>query len=379
MKFSTKLIHNGNAIDPFTGAVSIPIYQTSTYHQEDLDNPSAYEYSRSGNPTRQALENIMTQLEGGSNAYAFASGMAATAAALSIFSSGDHIICCQDVYGGTFRAVEKIFSRFGISHSFVDATDLDEIRGAIKFNTVAIFIETPSNPLLRITDIRGVVQIAKDHNLTTIIDNTFMSPYLQRPIEFGVDIIVHSGTKFLSGHSDVLSGIVVTANHDLGKRIYAIQNGLGGVLGPQDCWLMMRGLKTLKVRMDEQQKVAGLLANWFSNSSAVEKVFYPGLAEHAGSKIHFGQSDGPGAVLSVDFGSGARARHFMSHTSLAAVAVSLGGVETIISYPEMMSHASMPKAERDRLGITEGLVRISAGIEDSSDLISDFENAITGI
>src|SRR5659263_760627 len=258
MKFSTKLIHNGNDIDKATGAVSVPIYQSSTFHQFDLNNPSQYEYSRSGNPTRNALENILAQLEGGTNAFAFSSGMAATSAVFSIFSAGDNIVCCKDVYGGTFRALTKIFSRFGIEHTFVDATNLDELKNAIKSNTVALFLESPSNPLLKITDIRGAVKIAKEKNILTIIDNTFMSPYLQRPIEFGVDIIIHSATKFLSGHSDVLSGVVITADKQLGSKVYAIQNGMGGVLGPQDCFLLIRGLKTLKVRLEEQQKSAGI-------------------------------------------------------------------------------------------------------------------------
>lgn len=377
MKFSTLLIHNGKAIDPETGAVSLPIYHASTFHQPDLEHPGEFDYARSGNPTRCALEAIVAQLEGGTDAYAFASGMAATSAALSIFSAGDHIVCCQDIYGGTFRVLETIFTRFGISHTFVDATDLAAMEGAIRKETVAILLETPSNPLLNITDIRGAVKIAKEHQLLTIMDNTFLSPYLQRPIQLGVDIVVHSGTKFLSGHSDVLSGNVVTATRELGKRIYQIQNGMGAVLGPQDCWLLMRGIKTLKVRMAEQQKTAGILADWFQNSGSIEKVYYPGLPSHPGSALHRSQADGPGAVLSVDFGSREKARRFMGNVKLAAVAVSLGGVETIISYPVMMSHAAMPKSERDRLGITDGLIRISAGIEDAEDLISDFSTALS--
>jgi len=375
MKFSTKLIHNGNDIDKATGAVSVPIYQSSTFHQFDLNNPSQYEYSRSGNPTRNALENILAQLEGGTNAFAFSSGMAATSAVFSIFSAGDHIVCCKDVYGGTFRALTKIFSRFGIEHTFVDATNLDELKNAIKSNTVAIFLESPSNPLLKITDIRGAVKIAKEKNILTIIDNTFMSPYLQRPIELGVDIVIHSATKFLSGHSDVLSGVVITADKQLGSKVYAIQNGMGGVLGPQDCFLLIRGLKTLKVRLEEQQKSAGIVANFFENSGIAKKVYYPALDSHSGKDIHFSQADGAGAVLSVDFGSGEKAKQFMSKVTLAAVAVSLGGVETIVSYPVMMSHASIPKPEREKLGITEGLVRISVGLEDVYDLIDDFKNA----
>lgn len=376
MKFSTKLIHNEYSTDKNTGAVSFPIYQASTFHNFDLEKPATFDYARSGNPTRQALEAILAGLEGGTNAYAFASGMAAISATIAIFNSGDHIICCQDVYGGTFRALEKIFSRFGILHTFVDATSLEEINNAIQPNTKGLFLESPSNPLLKITDIKGAVAIAKENNLISIIDNTFMSPYLQRPIELGIDIVVHSGTKFLSGHSDVLSGAVITATKQLGSRIYAIQNGFGGVLAPMDCWLLMRGIKTLKVRMDEQQKSAEIIANWFEKGAFADKVYYPTLSSHIGKEIHLSQADGGGAVLSVDLGDATKAKRFMSKVKLGVVAVSLGGVETIISYPVLMSHAAMPKSEREKLGITEGLIRISVGLEDPYDLIADFENAL---
>jgi cystathionine beta-lyase/cystathionine gamma-synthase len=376
MKFSTKLIHNESAVDRHTGAVSVPIYQSSTYHQFDLENPSQFDYSRSGNPTRLALENMMAQLEGGTNAYAFASGMAAISAVFAMFSAGDHIVCCQDVYGGTFRALEKIFPRFGITHTFVDATDLEQIENAITPNTKAIYLETPSNPILKIIDIKGCAKIAKEHDILTIIDNTFMSPYLQRPIELGIDIVIHSGTKFLSGHSDVLSGVVITSTRELGQKVYALQNGMGGVLGPQDCFLFIRGLKTLKVRMEEHQKSAGIIADWFEQSGYANKVYYPSLDSHEGKGLHLSQADGGGAVLSVDFGSEQKAKSFMAKATLAAVAVSLGGVETILSYPVMMSHAAMPKKERERLGITDGLVRISVGLEDVQDLIDDFNNAL---
>jgi cystathionine beta-lyase len=376
MNFSTKLIYNENNIDKTTGAVNVPVYQTSTFHQFDLEHPSQFDYSRSGNPTRFALENIMASLESGSNAYAFASGIAAVSAVFATFSCGDHIVCSKDVYGGTFRAIEKIFSRFGIEHTFVDATNLNEIKKAIKPNTKAIYLETPSNPLLKITDIKGAVKIAKEHNLLSLIDNTFMSPYFQRPIELGVDIVIHSGTKFLAGHSDVICGIVVTSTKELGDKVYAIQNGMGGVLGPQDCFLLMRGIKTLKVRMEEQQKSAAIIAEWLENGNIAKKVYYPGLSSHEGHKLHLSQATGAGAILSVDFGSMERAKSFMSKVTIPAVAVSLGSVETIVSYPVMMSHASMPKYEREKRCITDGLVRISVGLEDVNDLIDDFKNAL---
>ncbi|HEY9061290.1 MAG TPA: aminotransferase class I/II-fold pyridoxal phosphate-dependent enzyme [Pseudobacteroides sp.] len=376
MKFGTKLIHNGNEIDKYTGALSIPIYQASTYHQKDLDNPGEYEYSRVGNPTRNALEYSIAILENGKKGFAFSSGMAATSSVLSIFSAGDHIVLCEDVYGGTYRISTTFFKRFKLEVTLVDAADLDAIKNSIKDNTKAIFLETPSNPLLKITDLRAVVSIAKEHNLLTIIDNTFMSPYLQRPIDLGIDIVVHSATKFIGGHSDVLAGLVVVNDEELAQKIYSVQLSFGAVLGPLDSWLLLRGLKTLKVRMDYQQKGAEALAKWLAGNKNVEKVYYPGLPDHPGSNIHLSQADGSGAVLSFKAKSVETARKFMSGIKTAAVAVSLGGVETIVSYPVKMSHVSMPKEERDRLGISDSLIRVSVGLEDVEDLIEDFERAL---
>jgi cysteine-S-conjugate beta-lyase len=372
MKFGTKLVHNGNEIDQKTGALSIPIYQVSTFFQHDLDQRQEFDYSRSGNPTRQSLENTIALLEGGHRGFAFASGMAATSSVLSIFSAGDHLIICEDVYGGTFRIASKFFNRFKIEITFVDAADLDQIKNAVKTNTKAIFLETPSNPLLKITDLKGAVRIAKENNLLTIIDNTFMSPYLQRPIELGADIIIHSATKFIGGHSDVIAGLAVANTEELSQRIYAVQNGFGAVLGPQDSWLLLRGLKPLKIRPDYQQKNASLLAEWLSRNPAVKAVFYPGMKDHPGREIHFSQAEGPGAVLSFRTQGMAEALRFLKEVKIGAVAVSLGGVETIISYPARMSHASMPVAERARLGITDDLIRISVGLEEIDDLIEEF-------
>lgn len=372
MKFGTKLIHNGNEMDNVTGALSIPIYQVSTYNKFDIDKPQEYDYSRSGNPTRKALEDTIAKLEGGVGGYAFSSGMAATSSVLSIFSAGDHIIVCEDVYGGTYRIFTTYFNRFKLDVTFVNAADLDEVRKNIKENTKALFLETPSNPLLKITDLRSAVQIAKEHNLITIIDNTFMSPYLQRPIELGIDIVIHSATKFIGGHSDVLAGLVVTKDPLLAKRIYSVQNAFGAVLGPQDSWLLLRGLKTLKVRLDYQQSNAGKLAKWLKEQKKVKEVYYPGLDGHEGKDIHFSQADGAGAVLSFKTIDDETARIFMNNIKLAAVAVSLGGVETIVSYPAKMSHAAIPREERERLGITDNLIRVSVGLEDFEDLIEDF-------
>jgi cystathionine beta-lyase len=377
MRFGTKLIHNGNEVDRHTGALSIPIYQTSTYHHEDLDNPPEFDYSRSGNPTRKALEETIALLEGGDRGFAFSSGMAATSSVLSIFSAGDHIVVCEDVYGGTYRICSTFFRRFKLDVTFVDASDLDGVRRSIKENTRAIFLETPSNPLLKITDLRGAVEIAREHGLLTIIDNTFMSPYLQRPLELGLDIVVHSATKFIGGHSDVVGGLVVVKGEELARRVYAMQNGFGAVLGPQDSWLLLRGLKTLKVRLDYQQQNARRLAEGLRNNKNVAEVYYPGLEGHKGKEIHLSQADGAGAVLSFKAVSVEKALAFMKNVKTAAVAVSLGGVETIASYPVMMSHASIPPAERERLGITPSLIRISAGLEETEDLMEDFERALS--
>lgn len=376
MKFGTKLIHNEYAIDKNTGALSIPIYQVSTYHQENIDSNQEYQYSRSENPTRRALEETIALLEGGDQGFAFSSGMAATSSVLSIFSSGDHIVVCEDVYGGTFRITDQFFSKFGVEITFVDASDLEQMRRAFKPNTKALFLETPSNPTLKITDIKSACILAKEYGALVIIDNTFMSPYLQRSIKLGVDIVIHSATKFIGGHSDVLGGLVVVKGRELCKRVYFVQNGFGAVLGPQDCWLLLRGLKTLKVRMDYQQQGAIKLAHWLQAQPEVKRVYYPGLASHPGSEIHAAQTDGPGAVLSFETHDVETARHFMQKVQHAAVAVSLGGVETILSYPVKMSHGSMPKAEREKRGISDSLMRVSVGLEDIDDLIEDFGNAL---
>lgn len=374
--FGTKLIHNDSAIDKSTGALSIPIYQVSTFHQEDIDNPPPYDYARSGNPTREALEKTIALLEGGDRGFAFSSGMAATSSVLSLFSAGDHLLICQDVYGGTYRVSTTLFQRFGIEATFLDTTDIDNIRKEIKKNTKGIFLETPSNPLLKITDLRAAISVAKEHNLLVLVDNTFMSPYLQRPLELGADVVIHSATKFIGGHSDVIGGLVVARGENLGKRIYSIQNGFGAILGPQDCWLLLRGLKTLKVRLDYQQRNAQSLAEWLVKQEAVKEVFYPGLPEHSGRALHFSQAQGAGAVLSFTAKDLSTTRRFMQKVRLAAVAVSLGGVETIVSYPVRMSHASMPKAERESRGISEELVRVSVGLEELPDLLEDFSEAL---
>ncbi|MBC8017266.1 MAG: aminotransferase class I/II-fold pyridoxal phosphate-dependent enzyme [Verrucomicrobia bacterium] len=376
MKLATKLIHGGPTVDPQTGALGVPIYQISTYRQTSVDHFGKYDYARGDNPTREALEDTIAVLEGGSRCLAFSSGMAAISTTLLIFSPGDHLVVCDDVYGGAYRVLATIFSRMGINSTFVDATDLAAIAEAIRPETKGIYLETPSNPLLKITDLRGAVEIARRHGLITLVDNTFMTPYLQRPLELGCDIVLHSGTKFLNGHSDVICGFAVVKDAELGQRIRSIQNSFGTGLGPQDSFLTLRGVKTLKVRMDQSQQNTIRIATWLRSHQRVTAVHYPGLAEHPGYAIHAGQADGPGAVFSFELDSFETTRRLLEGSKLAAFAVSLGGVESIISYPARMSHASVPAAERLRKGITDTLVRLSVGLEDPDDLIADLEQAM---
>jgi len=378
MKFGTRIIHTGHTIDPTTGAVSIPIYQTSTYRQESVDHFGKYDYARSDNPTREALEETIAQLEGGTRGFAYASGMAAISSALLLFSPGDHLVVCDDVYGGTFRVLTQLFSRLGITSTFVDATDLDAIAAAFRPETKGLFLETPSNPLLKITDLAGAARIARERGAITLVDNTFMTPYLQRPLELGCDIVLHSGTKFLNGHSDVICGLAVVKDPELGTRIRFIQNAFGAILGPQDSWLVLRGLKTLKVRMEESQQSAARIASWLAGEKRVTQVFYPGLTTHPCHDVHARQSSGPGAVLSFTLDSPEITRRLLEGMKLAAFAVSLGGVESIISYPAKMSHAAMPPEERAARGIGDTLVRLSVGLEDADDLIAELDRLING-
>lgn len=372
MKYATRILHNGNELDPRTGALSIPIYQASTFHQPDVEHPGAYDYSRSGNPTREALENVLAALENGTKAYAFASGMAAVSSALAIFAQGDHIVATEDIYGGSYRILTRFFKKFGLECTFVDMTRPENIAAALRPNTKALFLETPSNPLLKITDIRAVVALAKEHGLLTLLDNTFMSPYFQQSLDLGVDIVIHSATKFLGGHSDVIGGAVITKAAELASKIYFVQNGFGAILGPQDSWLLLRGIKTLRARMELQQQSALFIAEWLRRQPWVSAVYYPGLPDHPGYAIHRGQATGAGAVLSFKTDTVERALRIMKAVKLWSVAVSLGGVESILSYPVKMSHASIPAPERERLGITANLIRLSVGLEDPQDLVDDF-------
>lgn len=377
-RFATKLIHFGGEICEHTGASSVPIIQATTFHHEDIYNPPKHDYSRSGNPTRETLEHYIALLEGGTRGFAFASGMAAISSTMLLFSAGDHLIVTEDVYGGTYRLLSTILSRLQIETTFVDMTDLNQVEAALRPNTKGVLMETPSNPTLKITDIAAVSAWAKSKGLITLLDNTFMTPYHQRPIEHGVDIVLHSATKFLGGHSDVLAGLTVTHDEELGNRVKALQNGLGTVLGVQDSWLLMRGMKTLEARMAHSEISAQRLASWLQSRSDIENVYYPGLEDHPGRAIHERQSKGYGAVVSFDVGSGERAKRVLNRVRLPLVAVSLGAVESILSYPTMMSHAAMPQEVRYARGITDGLLRFSVGLEHIEDLLEDLDQALKG-
>jgi cysteine-S-conjugate beta-lyase len=377
VSFQTKLLHNKWKMDPQTGAVSVPIQHASTFHQFDFDAFGKYDYSRSGNPTREALEETIAALEGGVRGFAFSSGMAAISTAFLLLSKGDHVLVTEDVYGGTYRMITEVLSRFGIEYTFVDMTDLHEVASHIRPNTKVIYVETPSNPLLKVTDIRGIVKLAKANGCLTFLDNTFMTPALQRPLDLGVDVVLHSATKFLSGHSDVVAGLAVVKDEELAKQLYKLQNAFGAVLGVQDAWLVLRGLKTLHVRLEQSSQSALKIARYLANHPKVEEVYYPGLTYHPGHAIQRYQASGFGAVLSFRLADEEAVRAFVKHVRIPVFAVSLGAVESILSYPAKMSHAAMPKEERERRGITDGLLRLSVGLEDANDLIADFEQALS--
>ncbi|ABZ84301.1 cystathionine beta-lyase [Heliomicrobium modesticaldum Ice1] len=378
-QLSTLVVHAGTDRGQWTGAASVPIYMASTFHQRDIDEGQVYDYSRSGNPTRHAAEEAIACLEGGTRGFAFASGMAAMSTCLALFSAGDHLIVAQDIYGGTYRILDKVWTRFGVETTFVDTTDLEAVIAAVRPNTRGLILESPSNPTLAVTDLAGCAALARERGWLTIADNTFMSPCLQKPLELGIDIVVHSATKFLAGHSDLISGCVVVGDEELGKRIGFLQNAFGNILSPHDSWLLLRGMKTLAVRMAASQQGARQLAAFLNNHPKVSRVYYPGLDNHPGYGIHNRQASGPGAVLSFDLGSRAAVKQFFSRVKLPIVAVSLGGVESILSYPTTMSHAAMEPEERIRRGIGPGLIRLSVGLEDPDDLQADLAEALDGL
>lgn len=376
MRAKTRLIHGGIVGDEATGAVSTPIYQVSTYKQDAVGKFRGYEYSRTGNPTRHALEELIADVEFGHAGFAFGSGMAAISSVMMLFSAGDHVILTDDVYGGTYRVMNKVLNRFGLEFTFVDTGNLEEVKAAVKENTKAVFIETPTNPLLKVTDIEAVSNFAKSKGLLTIVDNTFMTPYLQSPIKLGADIVLHSATKYIGGHSDVVAGLVVVNTEELATDLHFIQNSVGAILGPQDSWLLMRGLKTLGIRMEETGANAQKIAEFLKDHDAVGTVIYPGLPEHSGHELMKKQATGFGGMISFDVGSKEKAGELLAKLTYFTLAESLGAVESLISVPAQMTHASIPVERRGELGIVEGLVRISVGIEDVEDLIEDLEQAL---
>lgn len=370
------LIHGGIYGDKHTGAVNVPIYQTSTYEQRSLGENTGWEYSRTGNPTRAALEALIAELEGGTAGFAFGSGMAAITAVLSLFKAGDKILISSNVYGGTFRVLDKIFKNFNIGYSIEDTTDIGALEAKITPDVKAILVESPANPLLTVTDLAAVASLAKKHGILSVVDNTFMTPYLQRPIEFGTDIVIHSATKYLGGHSDVVAGLVVVNNAELAERLAFIQNSTGGVLGPFDSFLLIRGIKTLGVRLDRHVENAEKLAKYLSEHKAVKKVYYPGLSDAQGYEINKRQAKNGGAMISFELKENYNIKKFFSSLNLIALAESLGGVESLVCHPASMTHASIPYEIRQAVGITDGLIRLSVGIENADDLQADLEYAI---
>lgn len=376
MNFESLLIHGGIDGDERTGAVNVPIFQTSTYKQPGFGVNKGYEYSRTGNPTREAVEKLIAELERGYAGYAFASGMAAITAVVSLFKSGDKLLISNNLYGGTFRVLDKVFKNFDISYGIVNTTDLEEIRASIDDKVKAIFIETPTNPLMDITDIEAVSKIAKENSILTVVDNTFMTPYLQRPIELGADIVVHSATKYLGGHSDLVAGLVVVNNEELSERLHFIQNSTGGVLAPFDSFLLIRGIKTLAVRMDRHNKNADVIAKYLSNREEIEKVFYPGLEGHIGHDTQKKQASGFGGVISFVLKEGYDYKKFVESLDIVTFGESLGGVESLVCHPASMTHGSIPYEIRQKVGIVDNLIRLSIGIESEDDLIKDIQSAL---
>ncbi len=376
MGFSTDAIHAGQIPDPTTGAVITPIYQTSTYAQEELGKNKGFEYGRTHNLTRAALEKNIATLEKGKYGIAFSSGLAATHSLMSLLKKGDHVIMSNNVYGGTYRLYELVMKDFGIEFSWVDTSDPANIISVLKQKTKMVFVETPTNPMLILTDLKAVADICKDNNLISVCDNTFMSPYFQNPIDFGIDIVLHSATKYLNGHSDIIGGMLVTNNDKYHERLRYIQNAAGGVPSPFDCWLVLRSTKTLAVRMKQHEENAKTIAEFLSKSGIAKRVIYPGLKDHPQHELAKKQMRGFGGMISVDFGDEDKAKKLLKNVKIFTLAESLGGVESLISHPSSMTHGSVPKEEKEKFGLTDSLVRFSVGIEDVEDLIDDIINAL---
>ncbi|HOV12677.1 MAG TPA: PLP-dependent aspartate aminotransferase family protein [Spirochaetota bacterium] len=376
MKISTILSHAGLCSDEKTGSIATPIYQTATFRHPKLGQSTGFDYSRTSNPTRISFENVMSILESGDSGFAFSSGMAAISAVLMLFSSGDHIVVSDDLYGGTYRVLEEVFKRFGISATFTDTTNTNETLSAIRGNTKAVFLETPSNPIMKISNIRLTKELLGNSNIFLIVDNTFMTPYYQRPLDLGADIVVHSGTKYLSGHNDVLSGVVVTKTKELSEKIGFIQNSTGAILSPNDSFLMLRGLKTLAIRMAKQEENAKKIVDYLSQSDKVSKIFYPGIESNEGYKTHISQSSGFGSMISFKVKDKNLVEKIINNVKVFSFAESLGGVESLVTFPMVQTHAAIPEILRKKLGIAEDLLRLSVGIEDIDDLLADLNYVI---
>jgi cystathionine gamma-lyase len=376
--FGTKAIHAGQEPDPRTGAVMVPIYQTSTFAQSSPGKHTGYEYARTGNPTRTAYEACVASLENGKYALAFSSGLATIDTLLHTLKSGDHVICSDDVYGGTFRLFDKVLRRFGLDFTFMDLSDLSKVKAAFRPNTRMLWIESPTNPMLKIFDIKALATLAREKNVLSIVDNTFMSPYFQRPLDLGADAVIHSVTKYMNGHSDVVGGVFITSRDDLYESVKFLQNSVGAVPGPQDCFLVMRGLKTLHVRMKEHEQNAFEIAKFLEAHPKVTKVLYPGLPSHPQHELARAQMHGFGGMISFEVKGGLNeATRVLEKTRLFTLAESLGGVESLIEHPAIMTHASVPVENRKALGISDSLIRISVGIEDVKDLIADLSQALS--
>ena len=375
-RFATRAVHAGVIPDPLAGAVMTPIYQTSTYIQEALGRHKGYEYARTRNPTREALERNVAALEGGRHGFAFGSGLAALDALLKLLSAGDHVVCGENVYGGTHRQMTHIWARHGLRFTFVDAADVQRIADAVTPATRMIYAETPTNPLMRLCDLAAAGQVARRANALFVVDNTFATPFFQRPLELGADVVLHSTTKYLNGHSDMIGGLLVAQSDDLAARLGFIQNAAGAVPGPFDCWLCLRGTKTLPLRMRQHDASGRRIAQWLEQHPRVQRVYYPGLPSHPEHALACRQMTGFGGMVSVELGTLERAKRFVEGTRVFALAESLGGVESLVGHPASMTHASVPQEMREAMGLTDGLVRLSVGIEDVEDLIADLDQAL---
>ncbi|MFD2974335.1 trans-sulfuration enzyme family protein [Peribacillus deserti] len=376
MKIETLLVRSGLQKDPTTGSISTPIYQSATFSHPELGKSTGFDYSRTANPTRSALEEAIAKLEGGHRGFAFSSGMAAITSILFLFKPGDHLIVSDDLYGGTYRLLEEVFSHYGISASYIDTSSSDAISEAITSSSKGIFIETPTNPLMKVTDLEQTLRIANKNGLISIVDNTFMTPYLQQPISFGADIVMHSATKYLGGHNDAVAGLVVTASQELSEKMAKIHNGAGAILGPQDSWLILRGLKTLAIRLERQQENTQKIAEWLSEHPSIEQVYYPGLKDHPQYEISSRQASGYGAMLSFTVKNTKLVPMILKNLQVISFAESLGGVESLITYPVTQTHADIPAEIRESRGITDKLLRLSVGIENADDLIDDLRTVL---